>query len=267
MLDRFNREINYLRISVTDRCNLRCEYCMPEDGIQLMSHGDILKLEEITEVVQIAATKFGITKIRLTGGEPLVRKGIIDLVKMINEIPEIEEVALTTNGILLPKMARELKQAGLTRVNISLDTMSPEKYKKITRIGDFDQVMQGIQAAKEAGLEPIKINVVKMDDSDPTDLEALRSFCKKEDLKIRFINVMNLKTGSFSQVDGGTGGNCSICNRLRLTANGDIKPCLFSNQAYNIRKHGIEQAITLALTNKPQEGKESSSHQFYNIGG
>lgn len=267
MLDHYNREISYLRVSVTDRCNLRCEYCMPAEGIKLMSHSDILKFEEITDTIKVGASKYGIKKIRLTGGEPLVRKGIVDLVSMINQVEGIEEVTLTTNGILLPKYAQALKEAGLSRVNISLDTMSPEKYKAITRGGDIEQVKEGIQAAKDAGLSPIKINVVKMEDSDPKELEAVKSFCQQEGLQIRYINVMNLKTGSFSQVDGGIGGNCAICNRLRLTANGDIKPCLFSNKSFNIREFGIEEAYLKALNEKPEKGDISDAHQFYNIGG
>ncbi len=161
MLDRFNRNIHYLRISVTDRCNLRCTYCMPEEGIKLIDKKDILSLEEIVNVVKIGAEKFGIRKIRLTGGEPLVRKGIVELVRQISSIDGIEECTMTTNGILLPGFADSLKKAGLKRVNISLDTMSPEKFRMITRGGDLEQVIEGIRAARSAGLTPVKINVVK----------------------------------------------------------------------------------------------------------
>lgn len=267
MLDAFNREINYLRISVTDRCNLRCSYCMPAGGIELMNHQDILSLEKIAEVVKVGAESFGIKKVRLTGGEPLVRKGIVQLVSMINAIRQIEEVSLTTNGALLPKLAADLKKAGLARVNISLDTLSPVKYKFNTRGGNIQEVFDGIKAARDEGLTPIKINVVKMASTTKEELNELKAFCEKEDLKIQFIRQMDLESGSFSQVEGGRGGNCSICNRLRLTADGFLKPCLFSNQKYNVKELGINEAFKAALTNKPEKGKTSSSHSFYNIGG
>lgn len=267
MLDAYKREINYFRISVTDRCNLRCSYCMPAGGIELMQHKDILSLEQIAEVAKVGAEKFGITKVRLTGGEPLVRKGIVQLVEMLNSIPQIEEISLTTNGVLLPKLAAELKQAGLARVNISLDTLSEMKYNLNTRGGNIQDVFNGIQAAKREGLTPVKINVVKMESTTKEELDELKAFCEKEGVKIQFIRQMDLESGSFSQVEGGRGGNCSICNRLRLTADGFIKPCLFSNQKYSTKELGIEEAFNAALSNKPEKGKTSSSHGFYNIGG
>lgn len=267
MLDAYNREINYLRISVTDRCNLRCTYCMPAEGIELMRHDQVLSLEEIADVVRVGATKFGIHKIRLTGGEPLVRKGIVELVEMLAKIPGVNEVSMTTNGVLLPRYASDLKKAGLKRVNISLDTLSSKKYKTITRVGEIDQVFAGIKAAREAGLQPIKINVVKVDGVEREELEELASFCKKEGLQIQYIRQMDLEKGTFSQVEGGRGGNCALCNRLRLTADGFVKPCLFSNQAYSVKELGIEAAFRAALQNKPEKGKSSTIHNFYNIGG
>lgn len=155
MFDRFNRKINYLRISVTDRCNLRCVYCMPEEGVVLLDHKEILSFDEIVDVAKTAVRK-GVDKIRVTGGEPLVRNGIIDLVKMIGEIDGIKDFSMTTNGILLSKYADDLANAGLHRVNISLDTLDPEKFKQITRGGDIQKVFDGIEAAKKAGLNPIK---------------------------------------------------------------------------------------------------------------
>lgn len=267
MLDAYNREINYLRISVTDRCNLRCTYCMPAEGIELMRHDQVLSLEEIADVVRVGASKFGIQKIRLTGGEPLVRKGIVELVEMLAKIPGVNEVSMTTNGVLLPRYASDLKKAGLKRVNISLDTLSPEKYRAITRVGDIDQVFAGIKVAREAGLQPIKINVVKVDGVEREELEELAAFCKREGLLIQYIRQMDLEKGTFSQVEGGRGGNCALCNRLRLTADGFVKPCLFSNQAYSVKELGIEEAFRAALQNKPEKGKSSTIHNFYNIGG
>ncbi len=267
MLDRFNRNIHYLRISVTDRCNLRCTYCMPEKGIKQIPREDVLTLEEIAEAVKLGASEFGIRKIRLTGGEPLLRKGIVSLVEQIGSIKGIEEIAMTTNGILLKKYASALRKAGLNRVNISLDTLSPVKFSAITRGGEVGSVIEGIEAARSAGLLPIKINVVKTENTDPDELEALKEYCRINDLKIRFIHQMDLKTGTFSQVEGGSSGNCATCNRLRLMSNGDIKPCLFGNHGFNIRELGIKKAFQMALGHKPQKGEINDNHQFYNIGG
>lgn len=265
MFDRYNRSINYLRISVTDRCNLRCTYCMPAEGIKLLNHSDILSFEEITEFTKLAV-KNGITKIRLTGGEPLVRNNITGLVRMLASINGVEDLSMTTNGVLLGKYAKELKDAGLKRINISLDTVDPEKYCDITRTGDLQNVFNGIDAAIDAGLFPIKINCVVLGQPDEDTLK-LKAYCESKSLIIRFIHQMNLKTGEFSKVEGGEGGNCKKCNRVRLLANGDIKPCLFSDHAYNIREIGNEEALRRALGNKPKRGTFNSSGEFYNIGG
>ncbi len=159
MLDRYNRRINYLRISVTDRCNFRCTYCMPADGVPLKKHSDILSYDEIVDIVKIG-TQLGLTKIRLTGGEPLVRKDLPKLVKMLSEIEEIDDIGLTTNGVFHPELAHQLKSAGLKRVNISLDTLNSEKFRKINRIGNIDDGLKGIDAAIKAELFPVKINFV-----------------------------------------------------------------------------------------------------------
>lgn len=265
MFDPFNRQINYLRISVTDRCNLRCTYCMPEDGIQILDHSDILSFEEITEFTRLAVAN-GITKVRLTGGEPLVRKGIVDLVAMLASIDGLDDLSMTTNGTLLRQFAVELKNAGLIRLNISLDSVNPESYCRITRNGDLAQVLDGIESAHEAGFNQIKINCVLLGQPNE-ETRQLKEFCDQRNLKLRFIHQMNLKTGEFSTVEGGEGGNCSKCNRVRLLANGDIKPCLFSDLAYNIRKLGHLEALMLALGNKPKSGTYNKSGEFYNIGG
>ena len=157
MYDQFNRKINYLRISVTDRCNLRCVYCMPAEGIEMLGHDEILSFDEIVEITKVAVS-MGVDKVRITGGEPLVRKGIIDLIKMISAIAGINDLAMTTNGVLLNRFAKPLAEAGLNRVNISLDTMDPEKYHSITRLGKIEAVFRGIEAAQLAELNPIKIN-------------------------------------------------------------------------------------------------------------
>jgi len=265
MFDRYKRKINYLRISVTDRCNLRCTYCMPEEGIELLSHADILSFEEIADFTRMAVAN-GITKVRLTGGEPLVRKNIVELVAMLAAIDGLEDLSMTTNGILLSEHAVDLKKAGLNRINISLDTVSPEQYCQITRNGDLTKVLEGIDAAQSAGLEPIKINCVLLGEPDD-DSRKLKQFCEDRGLNLRFIHQMNLKTGEFSTVEGGEGGNCKKCNRVRLLANGDIKPCLFSDLSYNIRKLGHQEALNLTIGNKPRSGTYNQSGEFYNIGG
>jgi cyclic pyranopterin phosphate synthase len=266
MFDKYNRHIHYLRISVTDRCNLRCQYCMPDEGITLMGHDEILSFEEITAVVKVAVS-MGIDKIRLTGGEPLVRKGIAELVAMLSSVKGIADLAMTTNGILLEKYAHQLKTAGLHRVNISLDTIDPAKYTFITRGGNIQDVLNGIRAAREAGLNPVKLNCVVTGSSSDLDALGIRRFAEKEALQVRFIRQMDLKKGNFSVVEGGEGGNCAVCNRLRLTANGMVKPCLFSENEFSVRKLGTEEAILRALQDKPLKGCFNRQGAFYNIGG
>ena len=239
---------------------------MPEEGIKLLSHDKILSFDEIVKVVE-TSVEYGIDKVRLTGGEPLVRKGIVDLVSKIWNVLGVKDLSMTTNGVLLEKYAQDLKDAGLQRVNISLDTLNPKKFKEITRVGDINQVFAGIKAAKKAGLAPIKVNCVVWESSEEDDAKEVADYCKKNDLEVRFIHQMNLKTGEFSVVEGGEGGNCKKCNRLRLTANGDVKPCLFSELSYNVREMGAEEAILKAVEKKPQCGTHNNSGEFYNIGG
>ncbi len=266
MYDHFNRHITYLRISVTDRCNLRCVYCMPEEGVKLLSHEDILTFDEITNFTR-TAVEMGIHKVRLTGGEPLVRKGIVDLVGMLAKIDGINDLAMTTNGILLKELAKPLLEAGLMRVNISLDTLNPEKFRQITRLGNINDVFEGIEAAKTAGLTPIKINcVVNKNSNEPNAIEV-KKFAQDNGLQVRFIPLMDLDNGIHGVVEGGEGGDCAHCNRLRLTANGDVKPCLFSDIGYNVRELGNRQAILEAVNNKPACGGISTKSEFYNIGG
>jgi GTP 3',8-cyclase len=266
MLDSFNRNINYLRISVTDRCNLRCNYCMPEEGVELMHHNDILSFEEIQEIVRVCVM-MGVDKVRITGGEPLVRKGIVDLVKMLAAIDGIKDLSMTTNGTLLDQFASPLAQAGLQRVNISLDSLNPEKYRSITRVGEIENVMRGLEAAVAAGLTPIKINCVIKESREEPDAQEVEAFCSEHGFQVRFIKEMNLRSGVFSTVMGGDGGNCKSCNRLRLTANGKIKPCLFSDLEFDVRELGIEQAIIRAIGKKPESGTENLVNSFSNIGG
>jgi cyclic pyranopterin phosphate synthase len=266
VLDRFDRNLNYLRISVTDRCNLRCSYCMPEEGIRLLSHDEILSYDEIAKFTRIAVEN-GVTKVRITGGEPLVRKGLTALVRMISDIEGITDLSMTTNGVLLKMFADELKAAGLHRVNISLDTIDADKFREITRNGNIKDVFEGIAAAKSAGLLPVKINCVIKESKNEESALGVTRFCEENNLEIRYIKQMDLVKGHFSRVEGGTGGDCSACNRLRLTANGKLKPCLFSNTEFDIRQLGFEKAIMLAVESKPEYGTTNEKNEFYNIGG
>jgi cyclic pyranopterin phosphate synthase len=239
---------------------------MPEEGVELMHHKDILSFEEICEIVRICV-RLSVDKVRITGGEPLVRKGIVELVKMLASIDGIKDLSMTTNGTLLDQFAVPLAKSGLNRVNISLDTLSPEKYREITRVGDLQNVLTGIEAAVEAGLTPIKINCVIKESRDERDAREVEAFCSQKGFQVRFIKEMNLKTGIFSKVIGGDGGNCKSCNRLRLTANGKIKPCLFSDLEFDVRELGIENAILKAIGKKPESGTENKVNSFSNIGG
>ncbi|HYQ58708.1 MAG TPA: radical SAM protein, partial [Draconibacterium sp.] len=198
---------------------------------------------------------------------PLVRKDLPELISMLSSIPEIDDIGMTTNGVLLPRYAKALKAAGLKRVNISLDTLNPEKFEKITRIGKLDDVLSGIDAAIEAELLPVKINFVRIPGENKEDEQQVRDFCQKKGLKLRFIRQMDLRTGEFYAVDGGAGGICKICNRLRLTADGFIVPCLHSGLRFNTSELGIKEAYNQAIINKPDKGIGTEMHDFSNIGG
>lgn len=278
--DSFDRPINYLRVSVTDRCNLRCIYCMPPGGVHWLSHGDILRYEEI-RIITRAAAELGISKVRLTGGEPLVRADLTRLVNMIAEVSGIDDLSLTTNGMLLARHARELKDAGLRRVNVSLDSLDPDNFRRITRYGELDEVLKGIEAARAAGLEPIKINMVAMrgiNDHEILDfarrahdegwhvrfIEFMPVGERRDEAERRFISIAEImeRLQPLGRMEphrlagngpakyyrlpgaGGTIGFigpisehfCFQCNRLRLTAEGKLRPCLLSDEEIDLRE-------------------------------
>ncbi len=282
MIDGFNRKINYLRISVTDRCNLRCVYCMPPEGVKSTPHREILSLEEFGRVVD-AASDLGISKIRITGGEPLVRKNILDLFNYISANPAIDDISLTTNGVLFADMAKDLKKAGLNRVNFSLDSLSPNNFKDITRVGKFKDVWRSIDKALELDLHPVKLNVVAVRGVNDQEFGDFARLSREMPLQIRFIELMPIgecnpwAVGNFisaeeitqklqeefgplqveTKVTGsgpakyfrlpgarGTIGFitaisehfCAACNRLRLTANGQLRPCLYGKQEFDLKK-------------------------------
>lgn len=195
MKDSYGRNINYLRVSVTDRCNLRCIYCMPEQGIQSKNHEDILRFEDTLKIVKAAAT-LGINKIRYTGGEPLIMKDIEKLIFETSKIPGIKDIAITTNGILLSDMAEELKQAGLKRVNLSLDTLDKDKFKSVTRTGNLDKVIESIHKCLKIGLGPLKINTVLMKGVNDTEFDDFLNLSRELPVEIRFIELMPIGEGA-----------------------------------------------------------------------
>ena len=334
MQDRYGRTIEYLRISLTDRCNFRCIYCMPEEGVKSISHYDILRIEEMARAVRVAAG-LGIRSVRLTGGEPLVRRGVVDLVREVAGTPGIENVSMTTNGALLADMAEDLRAAGLSRVNISLDTLDPDRFRMITRRGELAQTLDGIEAALAAGFDPVKINVVAVRCLDQ-DYLALAWLSVDRPLHVRFIEYMPVGTSSgidnrgwgpeevisseevydiinqraaeeglpqlepagddepigwgparyfrFPDAQGTVGfisplSNhfCSRCNRLRLTADGKLRPCLFSDEEFDLRAalrgdgsdEAAREVFRAALAAKPDEhhDKVGTERGMSQIGG
>ena len=315
MIDNFGRNIDYLRISVTDLCNLRCVYCMPEDGVEKLKHEDILSVEEIEEITE-AAAGLGVKKIRLTGGEPLVRKGILEIVGRVSSVRGIDEVALTTNGSMLAANAKALKDAGLTRVNISVDAFDPGTYKDVTRGGEINDVLEGIKAAIDAELTPIKLNAVLMGGVNESFIRPLIAMTEDADFRVRFIEIMPIgecagwnkerfvsiakvieeepalepfgtdgvsklykkpgSKGSVGLISPISNHFCPACNKVRVTADGKLKPCLHSAEEIDLRGlHGTELAETIkkAVLAKPFEhelkgGNRSRSRRGMNaIGG
>ena len=294
MIDQLGRNITYLRVSVTDKCNLRCRYCMPEDGVCKKDHEDMLTEDEIITAVEAAAS-LGITKLRITGGEPLVKKNIVSICRRAAGVEGIQEVCLTTNGVLLPQLAKPLKEAGVKRLNLSLDTLDPQKYAYITRVGRLDTFLAGLDAAFEAGFEKIKINAVLIGGFNDMEIVTLAELTKRYPVDMRFIEMMPMyDSGDFDETafipytrvldalpeavpvehDGGVAklyrlpgakGNiglispvsahfCGACNRIRLTADGKIKPCLHSADEYSLKGldlDGMRKAIEEAIWNKP----------------
>lgn len=265
MQDSYGREICYLRISVTDRCNLRCRYCMPEEGVPFIPHEEILRYEQIAEIVKVA-TALGFTKIRLTGGEPLVRKGLVHLVEMLACIDGVKTLAMTTNGTLLAENAQALADAGLQSVNVSLDTLDPDRYAFITRRGDIRQVQEGIRAARDAGLL-IKLNTVVQKDTTPQELAALRAYADSMGASLQTIAQYSLadRKADFSGCDRPP--PCSSCNRLRLLANGVLRSCLHSDVDTKMDFGDIAGSLRKAIEAKPFHGDVSSTVSVGQIGG
>lgn len=313
MKDRFGRNITYLRISVTDLCNLRCKYCMPESGVESLCHSDILSIEEIVEIVKVAS-KNGIKKIRLTGGEPLVRRGFINLCKQISKIDEIEDIAITTNGVYLKEMADELFENKVRRINFSLDTLIKEKYNDITRRNDFDKTMKSLFYVINKGFK-VKINVVLIGGFNDDEIQDFVNLANEYDLEVRFIELMQIgETANWSkdkfvsnkivlekvpelEFDGVSGvakiykikgqkgriglispiscSFCEDCNRIRLTSDGKLKPCLHSKDEINLKGlsgEELEEVFKRGIFEKPEkhhleDGKSESARDMNKIGG
>jgi len=263
--DAFGREITYLRISVTDRCNLRCRYCMPEEGIRLISHEDILTYEEICGVAA-AAVRLGISKIRLTGGEPLARRDIVELVRKLRPIPGLRTLAMTTNGTLLAPLAAGLAGAGLDSVNISLDTLDPEKYVLITRRGVLSEALAGLDAALAAGLA-VKLNMVISPDTEESEIAAMRDFAKARGAALQTIARYSLQEDKRDDYAYDRPPPCSSCNRIRLMADGTLRSCLHSDLDFKVDFDDIEGSIKAAILGKPAHGAVSSTPSVGQIGG
>lgn len=306
LIDTYNRKIDYIRISVTDRCNLRCIYCMPSEGVREITHSEILTYEEIIRILSIA-TQLGIKKVRITGGEPLVRKGIPSLIKTISNLGAIEEISLTTNGVLLKRFAKELKDAGLQRLNISLDSMDPKKYEEITRGNHLSDVWEGIKISEELGFSPIKINMVPIRGFNDDEIKEFAALTFDKPHHIRFIEFMPTgakdiwskekyistkelkeiisKLGELMPIKNEWGSGpaknfklpdakgvigfisaisdhfCAGCNRLRLTSDGKLRPCLFSDSEIDLKKalregcddNELQRLLLLGLQIKPEK--------------
>ena len=268
MLDTYNRRINYLRISVTDRCNLRCTYCMPETGIELKRHADIMPYEKIIQVAA-AAAKIDINKIRLTGGEPLVRKNIAFLIRELKGLPGVDEVSMTSNGLLLDRQAAELKQSGLDRLNISLDTLDAAKYRQVTRNGEIEHVLAGIAAAQHAGFRATKINMVLIPGFNDDEVERMKGFCRENGLLLQRIHHYSLHDHETVQKELAAERplSCQVCNRLRLTADGKLKPCLFSDREFAVDFSDIAASLAQAVQAKPRHGVSCRNRENWQIGG
>lgn len=312
MRDRHARTITYLRLSVTDLCSFRCRYCMPAEGVPKRDHRDICSVEELVEIAR-AAADCGVRKVRLTGGEPLVRRGILDICRGIAAIPGVEELCLTTNGAALPQLAGPLKEAGVDRLNVSLDTLRPDRFAYITRVGRLEDTLRGLEAAAEAGFTGTKLNVVLMKDFNDGEIPDFVNLARRYPLEIRFIELMPIGQGGTAQFlparavldacpdlrpaessgvarryrppDGpGLVGLiepmshrfCARCDRIRVTADGKLKPCLHSDQELPLRGlHGeaLRQAIAAGIAAKPERhhmnetGHSEAGRSMHQIGG
>ncbi len=265
MLDRFDREISYLRISVTEHCNLLCSYCVPVGCVLKQSNDDRLSAETIIRIVR-EAEAVGIRKVRLTGGEPLVRKDIVEIVAGIKECSHIEHLAMTTNAVLLPRYAERLRDAGLDTVNISLDSLDDNKYADLTRNGRLEHAMRGIEAARSVGFT-IKINMVVFNETGDSEVQAMQRFCDENGMALQLINHYDLTSTKFNRYRFDRPPNCLECNRIRLLADGCLKPCLHSNDEIPVDMENICESLERAVFAKPLYGTVCTNRSMVQIGG
>ncbi|HOF00595.1 MAG TPA: radical SAM protein [Spirochaetota bacterium] len=267
MIDCFNRNINVLRISLTDSCNLKCFYCYEEEKSAPTIHK--IDKNKIIEIVKTAA-KMGLNQIKLTGGEPLLYKEIPEVVYDIRQVKEIDDISMTTNGVLLAEYAEILKKNGLDRVNVSLDTLDRDVYRQITGFDLIDKVFEGIDRAKKNNLTPIKINTVFLKGVNDNEIPEIKSFCKKNNLEFQLINRMILdqnKKDSESK-NSDKPPDCSKCNRIRLTSDGKLLPCLFSEKFIDLTGYtDYSAALKDCINIKPERGEKKSAKQMFQIGG
>lgn len=315
MRDTSGRRIDYLRLSVTDLCSYRCQYCMGCEGVPKRGHHEILSIEELAQIGQ-AAIRCGVKKIRLTGGEPLVRRGILELCRQLRKIDGLEELTMTTNGAALPQMAAQLKAAGVDRLNVSLDTLRPERFREITRCGELEDVLRGLQAADKAGFTDTKLNVVLLGGMNDDEIADFAALTRDLPYCVRFIELMPMGVcadwpkerflsadavlqavpelefsgqsgvsevyrlpngkGSVGLIRPMSHTFCGSCNRIRVTADGKLKPCLHSRQEYNLRGLSgadLEAAIRRAVEKKPsahhllEQHRSDTERQMHEIGG
>ncbi len=266
MLDPSGREITYLRISVIDRCNLSCWYCVPNrEDKKRLEPSTLLTFDQIYAIVAAGAA-LGITKIRLTGGEPLLREQITYLIAQLAMIPGIRELTMTTNGILLEHYAHDLNQAGLNRINVSLDSLNAERYAEITGGGDLNRVLAGIEAAKQEGF-PVTINTVVSNDSSEEEIYSIRTWCDKQNFSLHLIQQFDLKQEKKDNHHFDRPPLCSFCNRLRILSNGVIKPCLHSELEIPIIFDDIKSSLMEAVYMKPIHGSRCTNRSMLHIGG
>jgi cyclic pyranopterin phosphate synthase len=265
MLDRYDRNITYLRISLTDRCNLQCRYCAPAGPSTPAGRLELLALPDVVTVAE-AAVALGITKFRLTGGEPLLREGVVSLVGQLRNLPGVGELVMTTNGVLLPRYARALSAAGLDRLNISLDSLDPDRYARITGGGDLDRVLSGIAAADSCGI-PIKINVVVRPDTPAQDVRAIGEFCSTHGYRQQLIREYSLSTDKTDDSGFDRPLPCATCNRIRLLADGTLKPCLHSDREIPLDLSDIRGCLQRTILSKPARGGRCTVRRMAQIGG
>ena len=270
MLDTYGRLIDTIRISVTDQCNLRCFYCYITENKNHNNplYNNFLSFEKLYDILKVSVS-LGIKRIKITGGEPLLRENIVDFIGMIKNIDEIEDISITTNGILLKEFAKDLKLSGLDRINVSIDSINRDIYSYITGSNELDTVLEGIEIAKNVGFDKIKINTVLLD-CNKNSIDDIKKYCVSNNFSFQLINEMDLNSNkeNFNNFEvTNRPPKCEFCNKIRITAFGELIPCLFSDISYKIDFNNIAYSIEQAINSKPIKGGKRESKAMYEIGG